>query len=58
MKYLLMICTSEAVENAMPLTAIGNVTQALGAYSDTLVNRCAALNSVYPMMEVRPRWGI
>ena len=37
MRYLLMIHTSEAEENAMPPAEIGQIMQAYGAYTDALI---------------------
>ena len=44
MKYLLMIYTSEALENAMPPAEMGALMQAYGAYTDALV-KAGALQS-------------
>ena len=44
MKYLLMIYSSEAAEDAMPPSEMGTILQAYGAYTDAMV-KAGALQS-------------
>jgi hypothetical protein len=43
MKYLLMICVSEATENAIPADERGKIYQAYGAYTEALTKSGALL---------------